>query len=334
MIAKITFKGIIEILKNTFKGFSDDKVTKLSGSLAYATVFSLAPLLIVIISLTSIFFGREAVEGRVYHDLAGFVGASTAEQLQEIIRNASLTGKNKFAVILGGIILLIGATSVFAEIQDSINFVWGIKPKPKRGWLKILRNRFLSFSLIVSLAFLLLVSLTISSIIDSFSAKLTQQFPHVAVIVFYILNLLITLTVITTIFAVIFKVLPDATIKWKDVLAGAITTAILFMLGKFGITFYITKSKLGTTYGTAGSIVILLIWVYYSALILYFGAEFTKAYAVKYGAKIYPNNYAVTTKVMEVETGHHSIQTNEKLVVDEENAIIDPKDKPPPENSL
>jgi membrane protein len=189
--------------------------------------------------------------------------------------------------------------------------IWGLKPKPKKGWLKMLQNRFLSFSVIISLGFLLLVSLAVTTIIDGFSDSLKAHFPDVTVVVFYVINIIITLLVTTAIFAVIFKVLPDAHIKWKDVMAGAIATSILFMVGKFGISFYISKSNVGTTYGTAGSLVILLLWVYYSSLILYFGAEFTKAYAVKYGSEIHPTEYAVTTKVVEVETGKQSVQKKE-----------------------
>ncbi len=321
MAEKKSFKGFIEVFKNSFIGFDEDKVTKLAGSLAYYTLFSLAPLLIIIISLCGLFLGREAVEGKIYSQLTGFVGADTAAQLQEIIKNASLAGKSKVAAIIGGITLLIGATTVFAEIQDSINSIWGLKPKPKRGWVKMLQNRFISFSVIISLGFLLLVSLGVSAIIDGFSNRLINSFPDVAVIFFYILNLVITLAVTTAIFGVIFKVLPDATIKWKDVLAGAATTAILFMLGKLGISFYISKSNVGSTYGTAGSLVVLLLWIYYSSLILYFGAEFTKAYAVKYGSKIFPNQYAVTTKIVEVETGSQSIQNKENTKIETKGTV-------------
>ena len=315
MFKKFSINGFIEVFKNSFKGFGDDKITKLSGSLAYYTVFSMGPLLIVIISLCGIFLGREAVEGKIYNQLSGFVGADTAAQMQEIIKNASLAGKSKLAAIVGGITLLVGSTTVFAEIQDSINGIWGLKPKPKKGWLKLIKNRFLSFSVIVGLGFLLLVSLGLSSIIDLFSQYLSNRFPQVTLVVFYLINVLITLAITSLIFGVIFKVLPDATIRSKDVVAGALATGVLFMLGKFGISFYISKSNVGSTYGAAGSLVVLLLWVYYSSLILYFGAEFTKAYAVKYGAAIHPNQYAVTTKIIEVETGQSSIQTKEKAEI-------------------
>ena len=176
----------------------------------------------------------------------------------------------------------------------------------------MLQNRFLSFSVIVSLGFLLLVSLAMTAVIDGFSNRLMAYFPDVTVVVFYIVNVVITLLVTSLIFAVIFKVLPDAKIKWRDVFAGAVTTSLLFMLGKFAISFYISKSEVGTAYGTAGSLVILLLWVYYSSIILYFGAEFTKAYAIKYGSEIHPNHYAVTTKTVEVETGSKSVQAVEE----------------------
>lgn len=312
MKKKFSFKNIREVLKNSFTGFADDKVMKMSSSLAYYTVFSMAPLLIIIISLSGIFLGQDAAEGKVYAQLTSFVGPNTASQLQEMIKNASLSGKSELAAIIGVVTLIIGATTVFSQIQDSINSIWGLKPKPKKGWLKFLKNRFLSFSIIIGLGFLLLVSLSISTLIDSFSDVLKTYFPHVTVIVFYFINIAITLAIITLIFGTIFKVLPDAKIKWKDVFVGSLVTAILFMLGKFGISFYISKSQVGSTYGAAGSLVILLLWVYYSSTILYYGAEFTKAYAMKFGSAIHPDEYAVTTKTVEIESGNQSIQEKEK----------------------
>jgi len=313
-INKVTLKGLFNVLKESFSKFGDDKITKLSGSLAYSTVFSMGPLIIVIISLCSIFLGKEAIEGKIYEQLKGFLGSDSAKQLQAIIKNAAISGNSKIAAIIGGITLLIGATAIFSEIQDSINGIWGIKPKPKKGWIKFLQNRFLSFSLIVGLGFLLLVSLSVNTLIDGFNAKLQVWFPDVSVVLFYIINILLTAAIVTLIFAVIFKVLPDADIMWKDVTAGAFTTALLFMIGKLGISFYISKSNVGSTFGTAGSLVILLVWVYYSSINIYFGAEFTKAWSVNYGLPIKPNHYAVTTKLVEVQTGNATIQENEKEV--------------------
>ncbi|HKO81145.1 MAG TPA: YihY/virulence factor BrkB family protein [Chitinophagaceae bacterium] len=308
MKKRISAKGILEIVKQSFKGFSQDKLTKLSGSLAYCTVFSFGPLLIVIIFLSSIFFGQQAVEGQIYRQLDDFLGPDNAAQLQEIIKKATVSGKGTIAAIIGFVTLLFAATTVFAEIQDSINSIWGLKPKPKKGWLKMLKNRVLSFSVIASLGFLLVVSLGITAVIDALSRRLEARFPDITVVVFYIINQLVTLLVVWMIFAVVFKILPDAKIRWRDVFAGSLVTAILFMLGKFAISFYISKASIGSTYGAAGSLVVLLVWTYYSSLILYIGAEFTKAYAIKYGLPIYPNDYAVTIKQVEVEEGKKSVK--------------------------
>jgi membrane protein len=307
------FREIRTVLGSSFSGFAANKVPKLSASLSYYMIFSMGPLLLIIITVCSFFFGREASEGSIYRQLENFTGHDTAIQLQQIIKNASLSGKTMLATILGIITLLIGATGVFAEMQDSINMIWGVKAKPKKNWLKFLQDRFISFSVIISLSFLLLVSLGISALIEGFSHYLTGKFPGVTVVVLYIINLLITLFITGSIFSIIFKVLPDAEIKWKDVFAGAVMTTFLFLLGKFGISFYISKAQVGSTYGPAGSLIILIIWIYYSSMILYYGAEFTKAYAVQYGAPIHPSKFAVAVEQVEKEKGSISIQQNEQV---------------------
>lgn len=311
-MAKITPKGIWSVLKKSFSGFSNDKVMKLSASLAYSTVFSIGPMIIVIIYIAGLIYGREAVSGTVFGQIQGLVGAKAAEQIQEMIKNAALQTEGNFAFIIGIITLVIGATSVFAEIQDSINQIWNLKPKPKKGWLKMLTDRLLSFSIIVSLGFILLVSLLVNGVIEILMNRLQARFPDIAVVVIYVVNILVTFIVISTLFGVIFKVLPDAIIKWKDVMVGSMVTALLFMLGKFAITFYIGKSGVGSTYGAAGSLVILLIWVYYSAVILYFGAEFTKAFAIQYGSQIHPSQYAVWIKNIEVEDEKGTLKQQEQ----------------------
>jgi membrane protein len=295
-------KEIGKVIVLSFKNFTSDKILKYSAALAYTTVFSLGPLLIVIIFLCSIFFGQEAIQGKVYSELQQFIGKDAALQLQTIIQNASLSGKSTWALVIGIITLIFGATAVFTEIQDSINSIWGLRAKPKKGILKLIRNRFLSFSVVVSLGFLLLVSLAISTIIEGLSERLKASLPNVTVVVFYILNLVISFIVTTALFAVIFKVLPDAKTKWKDILPGALAAGILFMIGKFAISFYIGRSSVGTTYGAAGSLVIILLWVYYSAAILYLGAGFAKSWSVHNGSSILPNDYAVKLKKIEIET--------------------------------
>lgn len=311
MHLKKSIAHVWNVIKQSFIGFANDKVPKLSGSLSYYMIFSMGPLLLIIITLCSVFFGREAVEGGVYKQLEGFTGHDTAIQLQQIIKNASLSGKTTVATVIGLITLLIGATSVFSDMQDSINTIWGVKAKPKKGWVKMLQNRFISFSVIISLAFLLLVSLGISALIEHFSQYLQARFPAVTVILFYIINLLITLGITCFIFAIIFKVLPDAKIRWKDVFAGSIVTGLLFLLGKFAISFYITKAQVGSTYGPAGSLIVLVLWIYYSSIILYYGAEFTRAYAMQYGAPIHPSDYAVAIQQVEVEKEHTSLQDSD-----------------------
>jgi membrane protein len=309
MKKKLTFKGVWGLIKEAGSGFMDDKVLKLSGSLAYLTVFSIGPLIIVIIFVADLVWGREAIEGTIYNQLKGLLGPDASIQIQDIIKNAAISNQGTLAAIVGIVTLLFSSTAVFAEIQDSINSIWNLKPKPKKGWLKMIMNRLLSFSIVVSLGFLLLVSLIINGLIEAMSLRLIQMFPDIAVAIVYIINLAITFAVISFLFAIIFKVLPDAKIRWKDVLTGAMVTAALFMLGKFAITFYISTSDITTTYGAAGSLVILLLWVYYSSLILYFGAEFTKAYAANYGGRIYPNHYAVWVKQVEVEQEGGSLQS-------------------------
>lgn len=298
---KSFFKNFWELMKEAFKGFRDYRITKLSGSLAYSTVFSMGPLLVVIISLCGLFLKKEAIEGEVQAVLQQFMGEDTASQLEDVIRNASLGNKSTTALIIGIFALFIGATTMFAEIQSSVNYIWGLKPKPKRGLRKFIRDRFLSFSVIVSLGFLLLVSLVISGIVEAIINRFRGWYPDSAVAIFYILNFVFSIGLSLLIFAVIFKVLPDAKIRWKDVFVGALLTSLLFLLGKTGLSLYISNSNVGSTYGAAGSLVILLLWVYISSIILYLGANFTKAYALKYGGSIVATDYAIPTKEVEME---------------------------------
>lgn len=298
-------KFAFTLLSESFDEFMNDNGLKLSAALSYYTVFSLAPMLLVIISVLSIFFGRDAIQGELFDQIRGLVGDNAAAQLQEILKNAQVSNKSGVAAAIGIGTLLIGATGVFAEIQDSINYIWSIKSKPKKGWLQYLKNRLLSFSIILTLGFLLLVSLGVNAMVDLLSSRLQQYFSEASVILFYIVNLAVVLAIITSLFAVIFKVLPDGFLRWKECLVGAAFTAVLFLVGKFVITFYIGKADLGATYGTSASIVILLTWVYYSSIILYFGAEFTKVYAKLDGVGIAPNQHAVLVirKEIDEETG-------------------------------
>lgn len=286
-------RTVFSLLKNTTIAFLDDNAFKLSASLSYYTIFALGPLLIIVISLSAIVYGKEVVEGKLVEQLSGLIGADAAIQIQNILSNAQQTHASTLGAIIGFIILFIGATGVFTEIQSSINFIWSVRAKPKKSWLKYLLNRLLSFSLIVGLGFVLLVSLLINALLLLLSKTLSEKFPHFPVGLFNLTNSLIILTVITCLFAIIYKILPDAIISWKDAWIGSIFTAALFLLGKFLIGYYLGKSNLGVTYGAAASVVIILAWVYYSSLILYFGAEFTKIYALHSGEGIRPKQTAV-----------------------------------------
>lgn len=289
------------LLKETASEFIDDNGLKLSAALSYYTIFSLPPLLIIIISLSGFFFGAEAVRGEIFGQINGLVGNDAALQIQEIIKNVKLSHTNAFATTLGIIILLIGASGVFVEIQDSINYIWGIVAKPKRGIIKFLKNRLMSFSMIGSVGFLLLVGLIVNSLMDVMYNRLASFFPEDMVYLFYFLNLVIVFIIITLLFMVIFKTLPDGKIAMRDSFVGASFTTFLFMIGKFAIGAYLGKSAIASWYGAAGSVILILVWVYYSAIILYFGAEFTKVYAITHGKKIVPNDYSVQILKQKIE---------------------------------
>ncbi|WP_298732912.1 YihY/virulence factor BrkB family protein [uncultured Chitinophaga sp.] len=309
---RFTPKAFWTVLKQTFKGFGKDNVPKLSAALAYYTIFSLGPMMIVILFLADIFWGREAIQGRLYSQIQDLVGGKAAIQIQEVIKNASIDSSNTVTTVVGFVTLFIGATTVFSEIQESINIIWKLKVKPKQGFLKFLISRLLSFSLVVGLAFLLLVSLLINALMEGFMDRLKQLFPDVTISLFYVLNLGLTFLIIWFLFAIIFKVLPDARIRWKDVMAGALFTALLFMAGKFLITFYIGRSDVGSAYGTAGSLVVLLLWIFFSSVVLYSGAEFTKCYAIMFSSEIKPNDYAVAVQPVQLESSNTTLQENEK----------------------
>jgi membrane protein len=296
------------------KGFSEDRVTKLSAALAYYTIFSLTPLLIIILAAASIFFSDKLNPNtELFSQISAMVGQDAAKQIQGFVANANLTGKSTIGLIIGVVTLIVGATAIFIEIQDSINLIWKVKAVPKKGWKKMLTNRLLSFSLIVSMGFLLLVSLVINSIVVALGSKIGtlvtnsdigEVLPvadNTATLLIYILNNAITLAAVTAIFTIIFKVLPDVDLKWKSAIIGALFTALLFSLGKYAIGIYIEKGNPGSAFGAASSIIVILLWIYYTSIILYFGAEFTQAYAEKYDGGIRPSKYAVHTKITIVE---------------------------------
>jgi membrane protein len=289
-------------LKKSVLKFIDDNAIKLSASLSYYTIFAMPPMLLIIIAVCSFFFGKEAIQGEVYGHIAGVVGPGVALSIQQTIKNVALSREGFLTTSVSVGTLVLVATGMFAEMQDSINHIWGIKAKPKRSWVKWLLNRLLSFSMIITIGFLLIVSLIINTVMDLLSAKLQTRFEQLTVDLVYFLNLILVFSVIATLFTIIFKTLPDGRVNWRDAVRGASFTTVLFMAGKFLIGYYLSTSNVTTVYGAAGSVIALLLWVYYSTIILYFGAEYTMMYACLYGRKIIPNEYAVFVEKREIET--------------------------------
>jgi membrane protein len=301
---KKKIKNIYTYLKQVFTEFAEDDILKYSASLAYYTVFSLAPVLIVIISICGVLFGKEAIQGHIYGQIKGLVGNDAAVQIQETIKNIHLTGHNIFATIISIIVLLIGATGIFGEVQDSLNKIWGLRIKTKKTWWKLIINRLLSFSLILCIGFVMMVSLLLNALVSAFGTFLARYFSEFSVILVQLTDNVLTFIVTTFLFSLMFKVLPDAKIKWKDVLIGGLITSVFFTLGKLTIGYYLGSSNIASVYGAAGSIMIIMVWVYYSSIILYLGAEFTKVYAKLHGGKIFPNEYAIWIKTEETQVAN------------------------------
>ena len=280
------WKDYWHLVTDSVDAFIDDNGTKLSASLAYYTIFSIAPLLLVVITLLGLFYKQTEVTAEIFNQVSQLVGKTGADQLKSMLDNISTQQNATVFNIIGILILVFGATGIFTEIQSSINYIWSIRAKPKKSWLKYISDRLLSFSLIIGCGFLLLVTLFINVLMDVLSERLHRFLGDSNAILLKVTNIGLLYIVVTFLFAVIYKVLPDARIHWKDALRGAGFTGVLFLIGKFLIGYYLGSSKSITTYGAAASLIILLSWVYYSSIILYFGAEFTKVYALRWGKGI------------------------------------------------
>jgi membrane protein len=284
------------LLKRAAMDWMEDQALTLGAALAYYTVFSLAPLVIIAISLAGLIFGRDAAQGQIFFELRGILGEATGQAIQDVVQNANtkpVTGI--VATLIGFATLLFGASGVFIQLQTSLNSIWGVQPKPGRGVFGIIRDRFLSFSLVLIVGFLLLVSLLLTAVIAFVEQWFVGMVPAMALLA-QLVNTAVSLIVITLLFAMIFKFLPDAKIAWHDVWIGAFLTAALFTVGKSALGLYLARSGVGSSYGASGSLVVLLLWVYYSSLILFFGAELTKAYANRFGSRIAPADNAVAVK--------------------------------------
>jgi membrane protein len=286
-------KEIFALLKKTASDWMEDQAPTLGAALAYYTVFSLAPLLIIAIAIAGLFFGREAAQGQIFDQLRGLLGEASGTAMQDMVQNANAKpATGVVATLIGVVTLLFGASGVFGQLQTSLNAIWDVQPKPGRGVLGIIQDRILSFGFILVIGFLLLVSLLLTAAIALVGEWFGGIGPGMETFA-QILNFVISLGLITVLFAMIFKFLPEAKIAWHDVWIGAFITAMLFTVGKLALGLYIGKSGVGTSYGAAGSLIVLLLWVYYSSQILFFGAEFTQVYANRFGSHVTPADNAV-----------------------------------------
>jgi membrane protein len=296
------FSNAFSLVKQTGKEFLEDKAPQLGAALAYYTVFSLAPLILVLLAIIGIIFRHDPAGAweKITQQMSYFLDPNAVQVVQNIAQQASKPGKSTLATIMGVALALFGASGVFGQLQDALNTIWDVKAKPSRGIWGFLRTRFLSFAMVGGICFLLLVSLTLESLLKAFSHYVQSVLPGGLVLAMSV-YIVFDFTVIVLLFAMIFKFLPDAKVQWRDVWIGAVITAILFGIGKWLLGLYLGSGAAGSAYGPASSLITLLLWIYYSSQILLFGAEFTQVYAARAGREVKPDEYAVRVETKEVE---------------------------------
>lgn len=285
-------KELGNLFTASFKEWNIKDPFRQSAVIAYYAVFSLPGLLILIIAIAGFFFGREAVNQNIVSQISATMGSNTADQIKVMLDQADKSRTGIIGSIIGFVILLIGATGVFVELQKSLNLIWKVEVVPQKGIIKLIRARLFSFGLILAIAFLLLISLVISTALAAMSSWINGGGTGIVVILFNVINFIFSLAVISTLFAMMFKILPDAKIKWKHVWLGSLVTGLLFTLGKTALAFYFGKADPASGYGAAGSIILILLWVSYSSMIVFFGAEFTAAYANLHSGTVPPTEIA------------------------------------------
>jgi membrane protein len=286
------FAGLFELLKESGRGWSRDNASLFAAALTYYTIFALAPLLVIAVAVAGLVFREAAVKEQIVAQIGDAVGMEAAVVIEDLITNASESGAGTIATVLSSILLLLGASGLFSQLQRTLNLIWGLESAPETGILNMLKKRSLAFGMVLIVGMLLLLSLATSTILTAVGDSLADQLPGIGAILPQ-LNFLASVLILTLLFAILFKILPDAKITWKDVLLGAAVTTLLFMLGRYLIGLYLARGSAASTYGAAGSLVLILLWVYYSAQIFLFGAEFTQVYANKYGSRLKPADNAV-----------------------------------------
>jgi membrane protein len=284
-------KTALSLTKASAKAWSEDKASRLAAALSYYTIFSIAPLLVLAIAVAGIVFGREAASHQLFGEIRGLVGDQGAQAIQTMVQSVNQKGGSVLATIIGIATLLLGASGAFGQLQDALNTIWQVQPKPGQGIMGFLRTRFLSFSMVLVIGFMLLVTLVVSAALAAVSHYLEGILPIPAPVL-QLINFAISFGVTALLFTLIYKVLPDVTVRWRDVWIGGMVTAFLFSIGRYLIGLYLGRGSVSSAYGAAGSLVILLLWIYYSAQILFFGAEFTKVFANRFGSHIMPSPHA------------------------------------------
>jgi membrane protein len=293
MFYKKTIKSFLKIAGSASKAWWKKDPFRQSAVIAYYAIFSMPGLLVMVISIGTLFFKRDIITDHLYTQISSIMGVETAKQVQAMIISVSQTNKSLIATIIGLITVLVGATGVFVQLQKALNVIWEVEAKPRRAIFTIMRTRLFSFGLILSIGFLLLISLTITTIIAVMGDWVMNHWPDLMLIIFHVLNFIISFGVVMLLFALLFKILPDAKIQWKHIWLGSIIAAFLFILGKTAIGLYLSKANPGSAYGAAGSIVIILLWVSYSSMIFFYGAEFTRAYADHFTGEVSATEVAV-----------------------------------------
>ncbi|HEX2187936.1 MAG TPA: YihY/virulence factor BrkB family protein [Longimicrobiaceae bacterium] len=297
-------RGIVPILKQTFKDFSEDECPSMAAALSYYTVFSLPPLLLLIVMIAGAVMDPQDVREALQGQLGSLLGQSGGEEIRTILEKAQETKSpdagRPVAAALGIGTLVLGATGVFAQLQAALNKAWEVKPDPAQGGIRsFLVKRIFSFGMVLGIAFLLLVSLALTAVVSAVGEGLGRMVPGIGEPLLHALNFAVSFGVVTLLFAATFKIVPDAEVAWRDVWVGAVVTALLFMVGKFAIGFYLGRSNPGEVYGAAGSLAVLLVWIYYASMIVFFGAEFTQTWAERRGQGVVPEEGAV--RVVQVE---------------------------------
>lgn len=289
----MTGKKLVSIGKSTFKCFSEDKAVRLAAALAYYAMFSIGPLLFIMLIIAGAVFGEETVKHALRQQISGLMGEKAGATIDSMMTARKFTGSLTTTVI-GIVTLVFGATGVFGELQDALNTIWRVKAKPNAGIWAYLRNRFFSLSMVFGLGFLLLVSMVLTTAAEAASNSLSSffQVPEAMVTA---MSALASYIIVMIFFALLFKYLPDVKVKWRPVLIGALVTSALFTVGRYGLSMYLGRQATSSSYGAAGSVVVILLWVYYASVIMFLGAEFTKAYADETGMAIQPDEYAVKT---------------------------------------